>query len=186
MAINPPSDIVLDVARAADPTRYQAAVEKLAKLSDASRSRGFSEVLGTVDESAASGGLRPEPVNGAVNLRGRLQAPEVRARDEGRGAFQQFEAFFLQNFVQMMLPRDASNVYGSGTAGEFWKSLLAENLGKSLAESGGVGIADRLLKERFEGSAATWASNLPSLDPRFPSLLRDVPVDGGGESVDGA
>ncbi len=32
MAISPPSDIVLDVARAADPARLQLAVDRLQKL----------------------------------------------------------------------------------------------------------------------------------------------------------
>jgi len=56
----------------------------------------------------------------------------------------QFEAFVLQSFVQSMLPKNATNVYGRGTAGEVWRSMLAEKIGEELARSGQVGIAQRL------------------------------------------
>jgi Rod binding domain-containing protein len=43
-----------------------------------------------------------------------------------------------------MLPKNATNVYGKGTAGEVWRSMLAERIGEELAKSGEIGIADRL------------------------------------------
>ena len=59
-------------------------------------------------------------------------------------AYGQFEAFVLQSCIQSMLPRNATNVYGKGSAGEFWRSMLAEKMGEELARSGQVGIARRL------------------------------------------
>jgi Rod binding domain-containing protein len=56
-------------------------------------------------------------------------------------AAQEFEAFVLQSFIEAMLPRNAESVFGSGTSGAFWKSMLAEQLAKELTRSGGVGIA---------------------------------------------
>lgn len=53
----------------------------------------------------------------------------------------QFEAFFLQTFIQSVLPQDATEVFGEGTAGEMWKSLLSEKIAMQFAEAGGVGIA---------------------------------------------
>ena len=41
----------------------------------------------------------------------------------------QLEAFVLQTFIQSMLPKNATHVFGKGTAGEVWKSMLAEKLG---------------------------------------------------------
>jgi hypothetical protein len=55
--------------------------------------------------------------------------------------FVEFEAFVLQSFVEAILPKDAETVFGGGLAGGYWKSMLAETLGKELAEHGGIGIA---------------------------------------------
>jgi peptidoglycan hydrolase FlgJ len=47
VSINPPSDIVLDVARAADPARSVAATERLAQMAPSSEAAdaNFSNVL---------------------------------------------------------------------------------------------------------------------------------------------
>ena len=57
------------------------------------------------------------------------------------GPFVQFEAFVLQNFVQSIMPQEATAVFGEGTAGEVWKSMLAEKIAMQVAQAGGVGIA---------------------------------------------
>lgn len=57
------------------------------------------------------------------------------------GPYVQFEAFVLQNFIQSIMPQQASAVFGEGTAGEVWKSMLAEKIALQVAEAGGVGIA---------------------------------------------
>jgi flagellar protein FlgJ len=59
-------------------------------------------------------------------------------------AYGKFEAFVLQSFLESMLPKNATAVFGKGSAGEFWRSMLAEKLGTELARSGQVGIAQRL------------------------------------------
>ena len=56
----------------------------------------------------------------------------------------------LQTFIQSMLPKNAQHVFGKGTAGEVWKSMLAEKLGAEIARSGQVGIAKRLAAGRLE------------------------------------
>jgi peptidoglycan hydrolase FlgJ len=66
----------------------------------------------------------------------------------------QFEAFVLQDFVSAMLPADSENVYGKGLSGEMWRSMFAEKIAAQMAEHGGIGIADRLLKDfHIEGEA---------------------------------
>jgi peptidoglycan hydrolase FlgJ len=59
-------------------------------------------------------------------------------------AFRQFEAFVLQSFIETMLPKNAETVFGKGTAGTVWKSMLAEKLADQISRSGGVGIAQRI------------------------------------------
>ncbi|MGE0211647.1 MAG: rod-binding protein [Parvibaculaceae bacterium] len=179
MAINPPSDIVLDVARAADPARYQNAVEKLSKLHPEAETVAFSEVLSSVDRPAETQAVRFDRNSALADMRHSDAANDRAATDGVRKTYRDFESFFLQSLFQLMLPQDGSSIYGKGTAGEFWKSLFAENLGKELSNAGGIGVADQLLAGRLgqkaeaEGSARVWASNLPSLDPRFPGFLND-------------
>ena len=98
-------------------------------------------------------------------------------------AYGQFEFFVLQSFVQSMLPKNATNVFGKGSAGEFWKSMLAEKMGDELARSGQVGIARRLAagpSHPVQPGATNTASPLP-VPPSLLSTLAPVqprPPDG--------
>jgi Rod binding domain-containing protein len=53
-----------------------------------------------------------------------------------------------------MLPQDASVVFGKGTAGTIWRSMLAEQIGNEMAKGNGVGIAKQLAKARYSEDAA--------------------------------
>jgi Rod binding domain-containing protein len=48
-----------------------------------------------------------------------------------------------------MMPKDSEAVYGKGLAGDMWKSELAKQMGTVLSERGGIGIANRLLKDHY-------------------------------------
>jgi len=61
-------------------------------------------------------------------------------------AAQKFEAFALQTFIQEMMPDTPEGVYGSGVAGDFWKSMMSEKIAEQVAERGSVGIADYVRK----------------------------------------
>ncbi|NJO21876.1 MAG: hypothetical protein HC868_01680 [Sphingomonadales bacterium] len=65
-----------------------------------------------------------------------------------------------------MLPKNATNVFGKGTAGEFWRSMLAEKMGDELARSGQVGIARRLAAgPSHPVQPATVVTSSPSTPP---------------------
>ena len=130
MAISPPSDLVLDVVRAADPGDVREAHRKLLAKS--------SEATGTNFEPLAA-----RPVGARVQA-GSGNVPE---------AHRAFEAMVLQSFIKSMLPDEAENLYGSGTAGDIWKGMMAEQLGKALAEGGGIGIAEQLSGQRQPAQA---------------------------------
>ncbi|ALN74133.1 rod-binding protein [Aureimonas sp. AU20] len=66
---------------------------------------------------------------------------------------QRFESFVLRSFVESMLPQQNTSFFGTGTAGQIWKSMLAERIGDEMAASGGIGIAD-MLEKRETGAAA--------------------------------
>jgi peptidoglycan hydrolase FlgJ len=126
VAISPPSDIVLDVARAVEPAGVEAARAQLARRGGAvGGAAAFS--LGDMRSSAA-----PE-------------ADQTKSPD----TFKRFEAMVLETFIQNMLPKNAENVYGKGVAGDMWKSMLAGKLADAMAERGGIGISDRILGDHY-------------------------------------
>lgn len=126
MAISPPSDIVLDVARAAMPREIEAARAALTR-----RATGSGEVFSAGDASTLS---RADTANRA---------------SEPAANFKRFEAMVLKTFIQNMLPKDTEGVYGKGLAGDMWKSQLAEGLADVMAERGGIGIARSLLADHY-------------------------------------
>lgn len=97
-----------------------------------------------------------------------VQPPIVQTvRHESRkvAPLEKFEGFVLRSFVEEMLPSESSGYFGTGTAGSIWRSMLAEQIGNELAESGGIGIA-KLLASRGEGAAVAAAEatrNAPEL-----------------------
>lgn len=138
MAISPPSDIVMDVVNAADPTRVQEAQDRLkaqaATLAAARLTRddkGFSTDVASLDKTV---GVRHE----TAKLTGKdSRTPET---------YRKFEAMVLQNFLKYMMPNDSSDVYGDGMAGDIWKSMSAEQIANAIAKRGGIGIADHLMR----------------------------------------
>jgi Rod binding domain-containing protein len=134
VAISPPSDIVLDVARAVDPTDVAAAREALARRAGgAAPSEPFS--LGKAFARPAD---RPHPTAAADDK------DAVKAQQ-----FKRFESMVLQTFIQNMLPKDSEEVYGKGLAGDMWKSQLAEHLADVMADRGGIGIARKMLADYY-------------------------------------
>lgn len=156
MAINPPSDIVLGVVLAADPDKMRVAAERLRNLSDAAASARAApsdpgEDAGWNTETAASApdAALPPP---------RPPPGGTQKTNAAGDAFGKLEAFVLQSFIQSMLPKNATDVYGKGTAGDVWRSMLAEKLGDELARSGQIGIAKRLAEAHALRHAAPVAA----------------------------
>ncbi|MCA1441178.1 rod-binding protein [Ensifer sp. IC4062] len=138
MAISPPSDLVMDVVRAADPAEIQEAQARLKAnraafqaTSLAENGNGFAAAVSVLDPSEGSTGLGD--INNRVEQK---KIPET---------YRKFEAMVLQNFVKSMLPSESENVYGKGTSGDVWKSMMAEQIGDVLAAGGGIGIAERMV-----------------------------------------
>src|SRR4029078_9581266 len=63
--------------------------------------------------------------------------------------YRKFEGMVLATFVQSMMPSHADAGYGEGMSGWVWKSLLSQQVGSVMADRGGIGIADHLLKDRY-------------------------------------
>jgi hypothetical protein len=145
MSISPPTDIILDVARAADPVRYQEAAERLTRIAARAPATGFDDALKAAGPSrlAADSTASGRPI-GATRPAIALSPSPKKPVEKSTKAYEGFEAVALTSFVQEMLPHQASSVFGSGTAGEIWKSMMAEKIAGEMARAGGIGIAKHL------------------------------------------
>ena len=126
MAISPPTDLVMDVVRAADPRRAEDAARKLASYSPAAKPDDFARLL-----------ARPAPQPaGALNARWRSAAhgPTTAPRafkatastgDPVTDAYRALGA----------LPNKNGAGFGKGAAGDAWKSMLAEQVAQHAAVS---------------------------------------------------
>jgi Rod binding domain-containing protein len=152
LSISPPSDIIVDVASAADPQAYRAAVEKLARASESSNAAAeFASVAAAIATPNAGAVSTSKPVASTPSMApsaSDLPATKLPAKTPIPKAYTQFEAFFLQTFVESMLPKDANALFGSGMAGNIWKSMLAQHLADELAQSAAFGIAKKLAENR--------------------------------------
>ncbi|NBB48634.1 rod-binding protein [Rhizobium sp. CRIBSB] len=144
MAISPPSDLVLDVIRAADPAQVAAAQEQM-------KTNRANFMATSLAEKGAGFGATVDILNRTANA-ARIEATAETVEDAGKPpkVYRDFEAVYLTNFVQSMLPDESEEIYGKGNAGEMWKSMMAEQLGSTLAESGGVGIAQQMYEEALQ------------------------------------
>ena len=58
-----------------------------------------------------------------------------------KSAALEFEAILLQNWLEVMMPREMQSISGQGTGAKYWNSMLAEQIAFELARSGAIGIA---------------------------------------------
>jgi hypothetical protein len=148
MIVTSTPDVVLDVLEAADPAAQRAATAKLDALK--SPDAGFAAAMDgevgkaaaapriSADESRAST-MPSEP--GTPNAAAPVQVIKASSPTD---VYRKFEAFVLQVFVETMLPKQSEDLFGKGTAGTVWRSMMAEQLGNQLAQGKGIGIAKQL------------------------------------------
>jgi hypothetical protein len=132
MAISPASDIILDVARAADPQKAMAATRALAEAQN----------VGTVDFDGALKGLSGVGLRN-LSYRNPTAVLPMAATREGKAAAG-LESLLLKGLIDQMLPKDAADVFGSGVAGDVWRSMLSEKIADQIAKSGALKIGTRL------------------------------------------
>ncbi len=145
MSIAPPSDIILDVAQAADPQRLQAATVKLNSMATAAG--GVPADFQSLLAHAAS---RSTPAGAPAINQATASTSTVKT---AMSPYRKFEAVLLQTFVQEMLPKD-DDLYGDATTSDAYRSMMAEQLADQLAKSGRIGIAKMIEKAHPPHGAA--------------------------------
>ena len=181
MAFNPRSDVILEVLKAADPARASLAAERLNALGGANAPAGdFAADLDKAASAApAPGALESD---GLADARSRLSAmPD--ATDKAARAKLEFEATLLNSFVGELLPKD-TKVFGEGTAGDMWRSMLSEQISKQIAKSGALGLSRRLfathdLVPARHAEAATVAGGAAEMSANILSAPSAATIDNG-------
>ncbi|CFX55039.1 protein of unknown function [Candidatus Filomicrobium marinum] len=146
MGINPSTDLIVDVMRQADPVKVREAAERLAEVGravrverlDANFASLVKDAIGEGETLARSGGGAPQGPVQVVDSH-----PGVRMAEK-LAPGQQLESFVLTQLLENMMPKDADSLFGSGTAGSYWRSMLAEKLAAELTMAGGVGLTEQL------------------------------------------
>ena len=147
MAFNPRTDVILEVASAADPSRATVAAQRLSALAGSNAPAG--DFAADLDRAASTTGATA-PLANAADMRSRLPAA-AGGPDKLGQAKTQFEAMMLNSFVGEMLPKDTGEVFGQGMAGDMWRSMLAEQVSMQIAKSGKLGLARRLFSTHEVG-----------------------------------
>jgi flagellar protein FlgJ len=156
MSIAPSTDIVAEVARAADPARAAAVTAKLNALSSqgAGSPQDFVAALDAAGGAAATDGLS--------DARGKLVNATLSRNARVEKAHTKLESVVLTELIGEMLPKDTPSAYGQGFAGDMWRSMLAERVADQIAVSGRLGIASRLFAGRpLSASAELTAPGKP-------------------------
>ncbi|MGI4764067.1 MAG: rod-binding protein [Janthinobacterium lividum] len=157
MSIAPPSDIILDVAQAADPRRLQAATVKLNSMATASggTAADFHTLLANAaGPSSGTGGKAGSTLSS-------LSPPTTRP---SMSPYQKFEAVLLQTFVQEMLPKD-DKLYGDAATADAYRSMMAEQLANQMTKSGRIGIA-KMIEKAHGPQTATAAGSVVGASSR--------------------
>ena len=73
-----------------------------------------------------------------------------------RRVAQEFEAVFLAQMLKpMFADAEAEAPFGGGAAEEIWRSVQLDEIGKSIARSGGIGLASAVERELLRLQAET-------------------------------
>jgi len=139
MGFNPSTDVILEVLNAADPSRASLAAERLQAL--AVGKTPAADFSASLDKAGAS--ARPSQPAGLADARASL-AQGAQAPDKTARAKTEFEAMALGPFVNEILPKETSGLFGGGAAGDMWRSMLADEIARQIAKSGALGLSRRL------------------------------------------
>jgi flagellar protein FlgJ len=163
VAISPPSDLVLDVVRAADPAEVQAAQAKL-------KANRAAFAANSLAEAGAGFGAAMDIISQPATKAGLANAAPSKHSAEMPDEYREFEASILQNFIGSMLPSDSEQVYGKGSAGEFWKSMMAEQIADSMSKTGGIGIAEQMYSQALARSEGKVVNATTDEDDRSQAM----------------
>ncbi|QKV19618.1 rod-binding protein [Oricola thermophila] len=121
MAVEFPSDLILDVARAADPASVRRLEARLNTGKSAEATASATEITGA----------------------GTRLSREASGKDVTEIG-KKFEAVLLTTMIEDMMTETGESYFGGGFAGDVWKSMMAEQIAAQVAETGNLGFASSI------------------------------------------
>lgn len=84
----------------------------------------------------------------------RVMQKDAKTRASARAAAEEFEAVFAAQMMQPMFESISTDgPFGGGQGEKMFRSMMIQEIGKGIAKSGGIGIADAIYGEmlRMQG-----------------------------------
>jgi flagellar protein FlgJ len=167
MSIFPATDIVSDVANSADSRQLALGLQRLRNLSVSAD--------GAQITNQSNPGALPESRQGAVNpahfdafvkssakVADRSAVAHGGAKSPGAIAAQKFEAFVLQTWLEVLLPRTEGGSFGTDGSANIWRSMMAEQLGMQLARNGAIGLKKIITAQEVGQAGGASGAFLPA------------------------
>lgn len=152
MSTFPAADLIVDVARAADPRRQDAAMRR---LSEAATTAGADTFATLANAPATRTTSEPQQwravgigVRGAHSLLPAAPVLTASASNPAAEAIKKFESLVLQTFFETMLPKGEDGLYGHGVGGDVWRSMIAQQFSDRFASAGAIGL-NRLFERQI-------------------------------------
>lgn len=137
MSIQPISDIILDVANAADPAKVAAVKQRLAEAAGGD----FAALLGSgVPASSSTEFTKWSGPARAQFFSAPTGARVIERNTSSDEAKRGLETLVAKMMVETMLPKGGEATFGKGTAGDVWRSMLADRLASELTRGKGLGL----------------------------------------------
>jgi hypothetical protein len=117
---------------------------------DSTRKRRVQKTLG--ERSGAPSGFRPSsivissPLQASQNssVSGGTKSSQILPLLDARTkAYKGLEQLVLKNLVENMIPKDSVSFFGTGTAGDIWRSFLADQLATQVGKTVDLGIVHK-------------------------------------------
>lgn len=160
MSIFPSTDIISDVAGAADPRKVHVAMKRLNDFAAARvpQDRNFAAALDRQPTALAAPPTLARTQAASVGLNQYAQETKPAAV----AAAEKFEAYILQTWLEVLLPKEDGAFYGTDGAGGVWRSMMAEQLGDQVAKAGGVGLRRLLAADHAHAATSQGVSTPPA------------------------
>ena len=155
MSISPPTDIIMDVINAADPTKVHLGNKRFAAMAPVKSAAELNgDSFGKIVKTLPPVTNVVSPPNGknisnTVKVNTEIPAESINAYarhdavpvDNLKKAHQELEGLFLQGVIASMLRGQEGTMFGKGVSADYWKSFMAKAIASELTQGQGVGIS---------------------------------------------
>lgn len=103
------------------------------------------------DVASWTAGQTVRPTRTAAVADAASSAPngDAAATKKAKDVAQQFEAVYLRQMIDTSMPKDSEALFGEGTSGTMWRSMMTDTLATALSKTGSLGIANMILKSEI-------------------------------------